>query len=390
MRIAIFTETYIPEVNGVVYHIETLRRGLLELGHEVLVVRPDYTADKVYIENGVLYSPAKKIKQIYNYSFAYPWSKKRLEVLAEWAPDILHIQHEFSMGLFALYASRKLKIPVVYTCHTMYYDYAYYFGFLKDTVLVKALINAWIRKFAHKAKAVTCASTKMENFLHNCGVKKSIYKIPNTCVTSDFAISRLDKETFLNLKSKYAVNAEDMNICFCGRLAEEKNLLLSLDYVYKIKYLFPMLRFFIIGDGPDKQKLVKKIKELGLEHTVILCGKVEHALLKYYYHLCDAYFMTSLSENHSISALEAMACGLTVIHLFDKNNEEHYIEGLTGFSFNNVDELKEISQKVYNLNRPKDGSKTLKSKIIDASYKIDYKLSSEKTVNVYKNVLATQ
>lgn len=387
MRIAIFTESYIPEVNGVIYHIVALRRGLIEAGHEVLIVKPDYKATKMVIEDGVLRSPAKKMKKMYDYSFAYPWSRKRFKMLKEWGPDVIHIHTEFSSGMFGLFAAKKLGLPIVYTCHTMYYDYLHYFGILENSWIVKKFIEYGLKKFTDSAQSIICASTKMENFLKSCDIKTPIYKIPNTCVASDFAISTLDEKTFSQLKETYNVKEDDMNLCFCGRIAEEKNLSVAIDYIREGLKHIPNIRFFIIGDGPDKTKLQEKVKSLDMGNTIIFTGKVDHSMIKYYYHLCDAYFMTSLSENHSISALEAIACGLPVIHLFDESNENQYEEGLTGFVFNNGDELIQVFKKVYEQNRPQDSSQKLKDKVVESAEKNDYKASTEKTIKIYEKII---
>ena len=84
MRIAIITECYLPEINGAVYHIEALRKGLIELGHDVLIVKPDANTKHHHITDGILYSPAVKLPHLYNYSVSYPHSRTRLKLLKEW------------------------------------------------------------------------------------------------------------------------------------------------------------------------------------------------------------------------------------------------------------------------------------------------------------------
>ena len=115
MRIALFTETYLPYINGVVTHVKLLREGLEKLGHTVLVVTSDPNTHHHYIEDGVLHCPAVKLKKIYGYGLASPYSHTRTKLLEEFHPDIIHIQTEFTMGLFGLFCARQLKKPVVIT-----------------------------------------------------------------------------------------------------------------------------------------------------------------------------------------------------------------------------------------------------------------------------------
>ncbi|UTY26328.1 glycosyltransferase [Treponema denticola] len=388
MRIAIVTECYVPEVNGVVYHIETLRKGLIEEGHEVLIVKPDFNVKKHFIKDNILYSPAVKLKKLYDYSISYPYSKTRLKLLKEWNPDVIHIHTEFSQGVFALYAGKKLNIPIVYTIHTMYYDYLHYLGKLKDLKAIKKAVNWGILRYTETAKAVICASTKMENFLKFCKVTTPIYKIPNACITSDFAEETLDENLMQNLKREYNINSEDLNLCFCGRIAEEKNLSLMLKYWKEIITEIPKGRLFIIGDGPSKNELELKSQELKIDDSVIFTGKISHELIKYYYHLCDAYIMTSLSENHSVSALEAIACGLPIIHAYDQANEEQYIKGLTGFAFNNSNELIEIIHTIYAKNHNSPKGQGLKEQIRKHAITEDYKAMTTKILNIYKRAIS--
>ena len=110
MRIAIFTETYLPQINGVVTHIKILKEGLEALGHTVLIVTADAKAHRHYIEDGVLHCPAHTLKRIYNMCLASPVSSARLHYLREFNPDIIHLHTEFSVGLSGLAIAKILNI----------------------------------------------------------------------------------------------------------------------------------------------------------------------------------------------------------------------------------------------------------------------------------------
>ena len=126
MRIAIFTETYLPQINGVVTHIKILKEGLESLGHTVLIVTADSKTRRHYIKDDVLHCPAHNLKRIYGLDLASPVSRARLHYLKEFAPDIIHIHNEFSIGLSGIAIAKILHVPIVYTLHTMYDDYIYY------------------------------------------------------------------------------------------------------------------------------------------------------------------------------------------------------------------------------------------------------------------------
>ena len=113
MKVAIFTETYFPFISGVVTHIKTLKESLEHAGHEVLIVTTSPKAVCHYVKDGVLYCPAIPLKRIYGYGLSNPVNIQRLRIIQDFDPDIIHIHTEFSMGIFAQFAARKLKKPIV-------------------------------------------------------------------------------------------------------------------------------------------------------------------------------------------------------------------------------------------------------------------------------------
>ena len=270
----------------------------------------------------------------------------------------------------------------------MYYDYIHYFGALQNFQAVKDFIDHGILRYTNAAKAVICASTKLEDFLKQCKVTTPIYKIPNACITTDFAEETLNQDVVHNLKIQYNIKPDDFIACFCGRLAAEKNLSLTLEYWKNFTADMSNAKLFIIGNGPAKAELEQQAKDYGLTNSVIFTGAVLHENIKYYYHLCDAYIMTSLSENHSVSALEAIACGIPVVHLYDKENEDQYIEGVTGFAFKDAGEFNKILHDIYNRKQRAKDDKALKEEISAAAIKDNYQTMTKKIVDVYRQVLA--
>lgn len=111
MKIAYFTETYLPDINGIATHIKTLKEGMERLGHDVLIVKSDAQVSQPELRDGVLSCPAITLKKVYGYSLASPVSRKRFSILRDWDPDVLHFHNEFGQGLFALMAARALHKP---------------------------------------------------------------------------------------------------------------------------------------------------------------------------------------------------------------------------------------------------------------------------------------
>ena len=155
MRIAIFTETYLPQINGVVTHIKILKEGLEALGHTVLIVTADSKAHTHYLKDNVLHCPAHNLKRIYNLDLASPVSRTRLKYLREFRPVIIHVHNEFSIVLSGMAIAKILKVPLVYTLHTMYDDYIHYIAPKPLIPLTKKLSHRYFRMFPQNAAVVT-------------------------------------------------------------------------------------------------------------------------------------------------------------------------------------------------------------------------------------------
>ena len=353
MRIALFTETYLPSINGVVTHVKTLKEGLEALGHTVMVVTADSRVNNHVIADDVMYCPAVKLKKIYNYDIAPPISKERLDKLRNFAPDIIHIHNEFGVGISGVLIARSLKVPLVYTLHTMYDDYVYYVA--KTQAFGKVVTSAshlYAKILASTASAITGPSAKVSEYFKACGVKKKVHVIPNSVELDVFDPKCVDKQAALELRRKFGFDDEDMVFCFCGRLGKEKNVTLLLEYwAAHVKYE-DKIKLFILGDGPLHEQHCKEAESFGISDMVKFAGRVEHPELPEYYACCDAYITASLSDTCSISMLEGMAMHLPVLSLKDELNEGQVVDGVNGYNFTNAEDMYELLKKLRDM--PKD------------------------------------
>lgn len=333
MKVAIFTETYLPDVNGVATHIKTLKDGLEALGHEVLIVKADSASRRNYIEKDVMHCPAITAKKLYNYSISSPVSLHRMMLLKKWNPDIIHIQNEFGIGLSGVFIAKMLRKPLVYTLHTMYDDYLYYIAPRPFIPIAKNVSHHYWKTLARSASAVTGASKKIEDFFRECGVRKPINIIPNAVELDMFNEDKIDFEKAREIRRKYSI-ADDMTVaCFCGRLGREKSVDVLLNFWSKKIREEDRFRLFVFGDGPARDELAAQARQLGIEQQIIFTGKIDHGDLPPFYAACNLYLTASVSENYSISMLEAMASGLPVMHILDEKNESQLQEGVNGFVF---------------------------------------------------------
>ena len=353
MRIALFTETYLPSINGVVTHVKTLKEGLEALGHTVMVVTADSRVNNHVIAEDLMYFPYVKLKKIYNYYIAPPISKELLEKIKSFAPDIIHIHNEFGVGISGVLIARTLKVPLVYTLHTMYDDYVYYVAKTKGFgKIVTSASHLYAKMLASTASAITGPSPKVSEYFKACGVKKPVHVIPNSVELDVFKPENVDKNDAVELRRKFGFADDDMVFCFCGRLGKEKNITLLLEYWAKNVRPEDKIKLFILGDGPLHEQHCKEAKELGIADMVKFAGRVEHPDLPVYYACCDAYITASLSDTCSISMLEGMAMHLPVLSLKDDLNVGQVKDGVNGYNFTDADSMYELLKKLRDM--PKD------------------------------------
>lgn len=349
MKIAIFVETYLPYLNGVVTHVKILREGLIHNGHEVLIVTADKNVREHVIEDGVLRCPALEMKKIYGYGLSSPLSNTLKKKIREFDPDIIHIQQEFGIGLAGIRAARVLDVPLVYTLHTMYDDYLYYIAPRPLTDIARRISHNYIRFISRRADIVTGPSKKCVDYLANAGVHRKVYVIPNSVELENYTEDATTPEQRAAIRKKFSIPENAFIACFCGRIGREKGID-NLIRLWKTQvdpdgnsYLM------IIGNGPEREELQQLAAELGMKDRVIFTGAVAHEDIPPYYACCNAYATASLSEMYSISMLEAQASGLPVIQRLDPDNIDQIKVGVNGFLFETPEQFGEIMKKLHDL-----------------------------------------
>ncbi len=340
MRVALFTETYLPMVNGVVTHVKTLKEGLELLGHKAIIVTADSNVKKTQASKDIMYCPAVKLEKIYGYDVASPISADRLKMIKEFNPDIIHIHNEFGIGLSGVLIARKLKIPLVYTMHTMYDDYLYYIaGNAPTQKLLSTATHQYAKILATAAQEITGPSKKVEEYFRRCGVNKPVTVIPNSVETDVFNRYSIDKEKTDQIRKNYGFSSEDLVFCFCGRMGQEKNIETLLDYWAKNIKDSDGMKLLLMGGGPQLEEFKEYANKLGLQNTVVFTDRIEHKDIPPYYAACDCYITASLTECHSISMMEGQATGMPVLTIRDELNMDQIEEGVNGFSFSDADEM---------------------------------------------------
>lgn len=339
MKIALFTETYLPYINGVVTHVKTLKEGLEAEGHEVLIVTADYKARRHYITSDhVLHCPAIRAKKFYGYSLAKPVSFTRYKLIKQFCPDIIHIHDEFGVCLSGIAAAKMLKVPLVYTLHTMYDQYLYYISPKALMPFTQRLSHLYARFIADKASAITGPSQKCQVYLEGVGIDSPVTVIPNAVELDMFEKAEGQQEQICRLKKELRLEGKTV-FCFVGRLGREKSVDKLLDFLAQEITPEDNMVLMVIGGGPVQKELEEQAERLGVAPFVRFTGAVPHEKLSAYYRCCRGYITASISDTNSISMKEAMASGLPVLHIHDPLNAGQIVNGVNGFIYHDAEEL---------------------------------------------------
>jgi glycosyltransferase involved in cell wall biosynthesis len=301
LRVAVVTETWPPEVNGVAATAARVVAELRDRGHELQVLRPrQHEADQSLQEDGYaevlmrglpiprypqlkMGLPARRLLQ-------RRWSLQR--------PDVVHIVTEGPLGWSALLAAQALKLPVVSDFRTNFHAYSQHYGL----AWLNRPIVGYLRKF-HNRTACTMVPTEglkaelqAEGF-HNLRV------VARGVDTRLFDPSRRSTE----LRRRWGAGPQDMVVAHVGRIAPEKNLDTLIAAVAAMRQTDPGVKLVFVGDGPARAQLQQRCPEAHF------AGLQRGEELAAHYASADVFLFPSLTETYGNVLPEAMASGLAVV-----------------------------------------------------------------------------
>lgn len=342
LNIGLFTDTYLPDINGVSISVDTLRKALQQKGHNVYVIAPTESTkiSGIISDGGVLRIPGIKLKRIYGYRLSRPYSLKAKSILKKLNLDVVHVHTEFTMRIFATSIAKSFKIPLVYTYHTMYEDYTYYItkGYFDKTA---RKIVAWVSRLLGQTSTEIIAPTnKTKKALERYLITKPINVIPTGIELSSFEKGSVNKSEVEKLIDRYGIE-DNFRVVFLGRLAKEKNVDFLIRGMKKVLEKDKKVTLIIAGYGPWEENLKKYAEEQGVAANIIFAGKQDHSDVPIIYHSANVFASASTSETQGITFIEAMACGLPVMSIRDESVEEILEDNVTGMYFKDEEELAE-------------------------------------------------
>lgn len=342
MKILISTDEYEYQINGVTNSVVALRDELRNLGHDVrvLALSPNH---KSYFKNNDYYISSIHVPIYPDARFSFKWNDKLLDDIVVWKPDIVHVQTEFSSRILANKIIKKLNVPFVMTCHGLYEDYIKYFCPSKK--IGKKIIKKLSNKYYNLSETLVVPSKKLK-------VKEEEYQIrcPIEIIPTGIELRKYQKKLAIKEKKEILkmLNLKDTNkyIVTVCRLGVEKNIDEILEYLPDLLNKDNEIKFIIVGDGPYKKKLMKKVKENNLDGNVIFTGMIQPNDVYKYYQLGNVFVCASTSETQGLTYVEALACGLPMVCKKDECLEGIIENGVNGFIFTNKKEFIDAVLKI--------------------------------------------
>lgn len=327
MRIAIFTDTFTPQVNGVVTATIEMAKGLANKGHKIFIIAPQFKQAEEFKHKNVKVIRISSIPAKFYEDFKLTEFNMKLFVeLKRRKIDIVHFQTPIMLGAEAIFMSKYLDVPLVGTYHTAIADPQYLKHLKLDYKIAEKMSWIYSRTFYNRCDLITCPSQSMKAELEKNGLDKNIKVISNGIDTRIFDNSRKDA-----VKKKY--NPKGDIVLFVGRIAHEKNIIYLLECFKRVSEKMPKTKFMIIGDGPQIKDVKNKIKSLKISDKIILLGRVEHDDLvkSSIFGACKVFATASLTETQGITLLEAQANGIVGVGVDAKGTKDLIIEGYNGF-----------------------------------------------------------
>lgn len=328
MRIAMFTNNYKPYIGGVPISIEHLSEALRQQGHVVYVFAPTYKEQEE--EEFVVRYPSFPIS-VAKAPVPNVLTKLFEEKVKEYEIDVIHVHHPALVGNIAIKLRKKLGIPVVFTYHTRYEAYLHYVKPLEGLERQTGWLNRYLTFFCNHCDMLIAPTPGMKSYLEEKEYEVPIGVLPTGIPKNHFLP---DEKKAEKIKRKYG-NDVDYLFCTVSRLAKEKNIDFQLEALRILKEKMSTygksFRYLMIGDGPERENVKKRVCELGLEDNIVLVGNVENAEIATYQKACDAFLFSSKSETQGIVILEAMAVGNPVVAVDGSGVRDVVKSGVNGY-----------------------------------------------------------
>lgn len=339
MNIAFFAESYLPDPNGVATSVAATAEELERQGHTVYIVAPKHPGYKDKKNVIRLYS-AKLYEDLNMRTALHLPEPNLIKVLRMKKIDIIHGQDGGVMSLLGWEVARLKNAPFLATYHTIAHEYTHYV--LRGKVFRPGIVKTVTRIFGNMCELLITPTDRAKQELRKCGVKTPIKVLPNG----------IDRAKFINqpkgfLRDELKVPRSSKILLYVGRLGREKSVEFLIKSFQHVLEKEPNCALVLIGDGPDKNSLIKLAEKLKIRKNVYFPGFIKYEFLPRVYADADVFVFSSKTETQGMSPIEAMTSALPVVAVNDKTLSELIINGKNGYLTARND--KDFAEKILTL-----------------------------------------
>jgi 1,2-diacylglycerol 3-alpha-glucosyltransferase len=326
LRVAIFSDSALPILNGVSVSIQALVSELRNQGHSVTVFTASHFQYKDPDPNTYRFF-AVETPWTKNYPLAMPPFYGMLRQFRKQRFDLIHTHTPFTIGFIGLRWAESHGIPIVSTYHTLYDRYAHYIPFFPRRY-VRFKIAKHTNFYYNKVDHVITPSHASYRWLRRHSVKSPISVIP-TGTPPRLLLNRAEVRHQLGMAPEHRV------MLYVGRIAKEKNLRTLFEMAAIAFRQEPALRLLLVGDGPYRGQCAQMARDLGIGDRVTFAGFVPRDQVDQYYAASDLFVFSSITETQGLVVQEAMSYGLPAVAVAGGGASAGIQNGVNGFIVKN-------------------------------------------------------
>ncbi|AIE86218.1 glycosyltransferase [Fimbriimonas ginsengisoli] len=379
LRIAMFSDSALPILNGVSVSVDALVGELRNQGHSVHLYTARYPhyrdPDANTYRFRALETPISR-----GYPVAIPPFYRMLHKFRRQEYDVVHTHTPFVLGMVGLRWAESHGLPIVSTYHTLYDRYSHYFRLLPRRYIRFRIAKHTNFYYNHVDHVLTPSEASMK------WLKRHSVSTPTTVVPT--GIPRGPMLERAEMRQALGIPPDARILLYVGRLAQEKNLGVLLEAAAAVCREDPRARLWLVGDGPYRQECVDIVRRSGIGDRVRFVGFVPRAEVDRYYAAADLFVFSSITETQGLVVQEAMTHGLPAVVVAGGGAGASVVDGLNGFVVKN--EAGELARTIQRVLRDEPLYSRLTEQAPRSVRDLGVPAMGERVLAVYRQVIRDQ
>jgi len=377
LRIAIFSDSALPVLNGVSISIDSLITELRHQGHSVHL----FTARSRHFRDPDPHTyrfRAIETPWTKGYPLAFPPFYRMLRRFRRHEFDVVHTHTPFTIGFVGMRWAESHGIPVVSTYHTLYDRYVHYIPYFPRRYL-RFKLAKHTNFYYNRVDHVITPSEAALRWIRRHSVASPATVVPTAALARRF----YDRS---EMRLKLGMPANQKILLYVGRLAKEKNLSGLLEMAAMALRQDSGMRLWLVGDGPYRSECIRMAREMGIGDKVKFVGFVLRDQVDAYYAAADLFVFASITETQGLVVQEAMNYGLPAVAVTGGGASEGIEDGVNGFAVKNDPET--FARQVIEVLHDEQLHASLSSGALRSVRETGIEAMAAKVVEVYRGVIA--